>query len=223
MREGLRGLTGRGRCFLYGAGAAALAALILGEKDFLRVAILLAALPLLAAWHVGRSRYRLACHRSLDPDRVQVGMTARVLLRLENLSNFTTGTLLLEDRLPYSLGSRPRIVLERLGRRRASTVAYTVRADVRGRFEVGPLVVRLTDPFGLCELTRSFPSVDHLIVIPQVHRCRWCGWRVSTPAPAKAMPAPSPYTARTTRPPANTGTATTCAGCTGGRPRGPAS
>ena len=168
MREGLRGLTGRGRCFLYGAGAAALAALILGEKDFLRVAILLAALPLLAAWHVGRSRYRLSCHRSLDPNRVQVGMTARVLLRLENLSSFTTGTLLLEDRLPYSLGSRPRIVLERLSRRHASTVAYTVRADVRGRFEIGPLVVRLTDPFGLCELTRSFPSVDRLTVIPQV-------------------------------------------------------
>src|SRR5215467_8281008 len=168
MREGLRGLTGRGRSFLYGAAAAALSALILGEKDFLRVAVLLAILPLLAAWHVGRSRYRLACQRSLDPARVQVGMTARVLLRLENLSNFTTGTLLLEDRLPYALGSRPRIVLERLARRHASTVAYTVRADVRGRFDVGPLVVRLTDPFGLCELTRSFPSVDHLVVIPQM-------------------------------------------------------
>ena len=47
-------------------------------------------------------------------------------------------------------------------------MAYTVRADVRGRYEVGPLVVRLTDPFGLCELTRSFPSMDQLTVIPQV-------------------------------------------------------
>ncbi|HKD96058.1 MAG TPA: DUF58 domain-containing protein [Micromonosporaceae bacterium] len=168
MREALRGMTGRGRSFLYGAAAAALCALILGEKDFLRIAVLLATLPLLAAAHVGRSRYKLACTRILEPNRVQVGMTARVLLRLENLSTFTTGTLLLEDRLPYALGSRPRIVLERLARRHASTVAYTVRADVRGRFDVGPLVVRLTDPFGLCELTRSFPSVDHLVVIPQV-------------------------------------------------------
>ncbi len=168
MREALRGLTGRGRCFLYGAAAAALCALILGEKDLLRIAILLVVLPLLAAYNVGRSRYRLACTRVLEPSRVQVGMTSRVLLRLENLSGFTTGTLLLEDRLPYSLGSRPRLVLERLARRHASSVAYTVRADVRGRFEVGPLVVRLTDPFGLCELTRSFPSIDHLVVIPQV-------------------------------------------------------
>ena len=90
------------------------------------------------------------------------------MLRLPNLSRLPTGTLLLEDRLPYALGSRPRLVLERLGAHQASSVAYTVRADVRGRYEVGPLVVRLTDPFGLCELTRSFPTVDQLTVVPQV-------------------------------------------------------
>jgi uncharacterized protein (DUF58 family) len=60
------------------------------------------------------------------------------------------------------------VVLERLGAHQASSVAYTVRADVRGRYPVGPLVIRLTDPFGLCELNRSFPSIDRLTVIPQV-------------------------------------------------------
>jgi hypothetical protein len=38
-------------------------------------------------------------------------------------------------------------------------------AGTYAKYEVGPLVVRLTDPFGLCELTRSFPSVDRLTVI----------------------------------------------------------
>ncbi|HZN17887.1 MAG TPA: DUF58 domain-containing protein [Micromonosporaceae bacterium] len=168
MREALRGLTTRGRSFLAAAAASALSALVLGEKDLLRVAVLLTVLPLLAAAYVGRSRYKLACTRTLDPHRVQVGTTARVVLRLQNLSRLPTGTLLLEDRLPYALGSRPRLVLERLGAGQASSVAYTVRADVRGRYEVGPLVVRLTDPFGLCELVRAFPSVDRLTVIPQV-------------------------------------------------------
>ncbi|MFC7548439.1 DUF58 domain-containing protein [Plantactinospora sp. GCM10030261] len=168
MREALRGLTTRGRSFLAAAVAAALSAAILGEKDLLRVAVLLAVLPLLAAAYVGRSRYKLACHRSLDPHRVPVGSSSRVVLQLQNLSRLPTGTLLLEDRLPYALGSRPRVVLERLGAYQASSVAYTVRADVRGRYEVGPLVVRLTDPFGLCELTRAFPSTDRLTVIPQV-------------------------------------------------------
>jgi uncharacterized protein (DUF58 family) len=168
VREALRGLTTRGRSFLAAAAAAALSALILGEKDLLRISVLLAVLPLLAAAYVGRSRYKLACSRSLEPRRVPVGASSRVVLRLQNMSRLPTGTLLLEDRLPYALGSRPRVVLERLGAHQASSVAYTVRADVRGRYEVGPLVVRLTDPFGLCELTRSFPSVDRLTVIPQV-------------------------------------------------------
>lgn len=168
MREALRGLTTRGRSFLAAAVAAAVSALILGESDLLRVAVLLAVLPLLAAWYVGRSRYKLACTRSLEPARTPVGSSARVVLRLQNLSRLPTGTMLLEDRLPYALGSRPRVVLERLGAHQASSVAYTVRADVRGRYSIGPLMVRLTDPFGLCELTRSFPSVDRLTVIPQV-------------------------------------------------------
>jgi uncharacterized protein (DUF58 family) len=168
MREALRGLTTRGRSFLAAAIAAGISALILGERDLLRVAVLLAALPLLAAVYVGRSRYKLACTRSLEPGRAPVGSSARVILRLQNLSRLPTGTMLLEDRLPYALGSRPRVVLERLGAHQASSVAYTVRADVRGRYPIGPLVIRLTDPFGLCELTRSFPSVDQLTVIPQV-------------------------------------------------------
>jgi uncharacterized protein (DUF58 family) len=164
----MRGLTTRGRSFLAAAAAAGISAIVLGEKDLLRVAILLAALPLLAAAYVGRSRYKLACTRSLEPGRAPVGSSARVVLRLQNLSRLPTGTLLMEDRLPYALGSRPRVVLERLGAAMASSVAYTVRADVRGRYPVGPLVIRLTDPFGLCEMTRSFPSVDKLTVIPQV-------------------------------------------------------
>jgi uncharacterized protein (DUF58 family) len=168
MRQALRGLTTRGRSFLAAAAAAGLSALVLGERDLLRVAILLAALPLLAAAYVGQTRYRLSCTRTVEPARVPVGAPARVMLRLSNLSRLPTGTLLLEDRLPYALGSRPRLVLERLGGQRASTVAYTVRAEVRGRYEVGPLVVRLTDPFGLCELSRSFTTVAHMTVVPHV-------------------------------------------------------
>lgn len=168
MWLGLRRLTTRGRSFVAAGLAAGLSALILGETDLLRVAVLLAVLPVLAAAYVGRTRYRLACTRQLSPSRIQVGAQSRVQLRLQNLTRLVTGTLMLEDRLPYALGSRPRLVLERLAPHQASSVAYTVRADLRGKYDVGPLQVRLTDPFGLCEVTRSFPSVDQLIVIPQV-------------------------------------------------------
>jgi uncharacterized protein (DUF58 family) len=44
-----------------------------------------------------------------------------------------------------------------------------VRSDVRGRWDVGPLRLRLTDPFGMCEVTRSFSATDPLVVVPAVH------------------------------------------------------
>jgi uncharacterized protein (DUF58 family) len=168
MRDGLRGLTLRGRCFLAAGAAAALCGLLLGEKDLLRIAVFLAVLPLLAAFVVSRTRYRLACARLLQPPRVQVGQHAEVQLRIDNLSRVPTGLMLLEDGLPYTLGGRPRFVLDRLGPRRHRSIGYPVRADLRGRYPIGPLSVRLADPFGLCELTRSFSSLDYLTVTPVV-------------------------------------------------------
>ncbi len=166
MRAAMRGLTTRGRSFLAAAAAAALSALVLGEADLLRVAALLAALPLAAAAALALTRYRLSCTRLVQPDRVPAGSPAQVSLRLENLSRLPSGVMLLEEQLPYALGGRPRFVLDRLRGRQTSTVAYAIRADTRGRYDLGPLAVRLTDPFGLCALTRSFTSTEKLVVTP---------------------------------------------------------
>ncbi len=168
MREALAGLTTRGRCFLAAGIAASLTSLILGQGDLLRVAVLLAALPLVSAALVSRTRYRLACTRRLAPGRVAAGDETRVILRFENVSRLPTGLLLLEDRLPYVLGSRPRFMLDRVEPRGSRTVDYPVRAEVRGRYVVGPLTIRLTDPFGMCELVRAFAARDTLVVTPVV-------------------------------------------------------
>ncbi len=166
MRGALRDLTTRGRCFLAAGGAAALCALILNERDLLRVAIFLLVLPLIATAIVFRTRYRLACTRRLEPVLVPVGQRASVQLRLENVSLLPTGVMLMEDTLPYTLGGRPRFVLDRVKPRDMRTVEYPVRADVRGRYPIGPLSVRLTDPFGMVEMTRLFSSRDMLVVTP---------------------------------------------------------
>lgn len=150
-----------------GAALAAFAVLF-GQRDLLRAATFLVALPLLAALLVSRTRYRLACSRLLDPARVPAGLTATVRLRLENVSRLPSGGLLMEDALPYALGRRPRFVLDRVPPGVTREVSYPVRADVRGRYRLGPLSVRLTDPFGLSSVTRSFSGVDELIVTPAV-------------------------------------------------------
>lgn len=168
MRIALSGLTIRGRCFVAAGTASCLCALFLGEVDLLRVGLFVLVLPLAAVGAVARTRYRLTCTRRLDPTRVTVGREARVQLQLENVSRMPTGLMLVEDRLPYALGRRPRFVLDRLESRGVRRLDYRIRADTRGRYRLGPLAVRLTDPFGLVELVRSFASEDTLVVTPEV-------------------------------------------------------
>jgi uncharacterized protein (DUF58 family) len=170
VRAALAGLTTRGRCFLAAGVAAVLCALGLAQEDLLRVGVLLIALPLVCAAVLARTRYRLASTRRVAPSRVPAGQEARVVLTMENVSRLPTGLMLVEDHVPYILGPRPRFVLDRLEPRGRRQVAYPVRSDVRGRYVVGPLSVRLTDPFGMCELPRSFTAKDILVVTPVVHQ-----------------------------------------------------
>ncbi len=161
-------LTTRGRAFLSAGIASSVCAVVLGQRDLLRVGLLLLALPAITAAVTNRSRYLLSCARDISPQRVQVGQPALVTLALENPGRVPTGVLLLEDSIPYSLGSRPRFVVDQLRPRWRREMSYYVRSDTRGRFTVGPLTVRLTDPFGFVELTRSFSSEATLVVTPVV-------------------------------------------------------
>ncbi len=168
MSSGLGALTARGRSFLVSGVAALVCAFVFGEQDLLRVGVLIIALPLLAALVVARTRYRLSCARRLTPARVEVGREATVTLRLENVTRLPTGLLLVEDTLQYALGARPRFVLDRVESRGIREIDYKVRSDLRGKFPIGPLSVRITDPFGLVELARSFTITDTLVVTPEV-------------------------------------------------------
>ncbi|MFJ9000946.1 DUF58 domain-containing protein [Streptomyces sp. NPDC102359] len=168
VRTALAGLTTRGRSFLAAGVAAAICAYVLGQSDLLRVGLLLAGLPLVCAAVLYRTRYRVAGSRRLSPGRVPAGSEARVHLRMDNVSRMPTGLLMLQDRVPYVLGPRPRFVLDRVEAGGRREVSYRVRSDLRGRYPLGPLQLRLSDPFGMCELNRSFSTFDTLTVIPRV-------------------------------------------------------
>ncbi|MEU1122716.1 DUF58 domain-containing protein [Streptomyces sp. NPDC005899] len=167
FRSALHGLTTRGRSFFAAGVAAAVCAYVLGQGDLLRVGILLAVLPLVCVLVLYRTRYRVAGSRRLSPTRVPAGSEARVHLRMDNASRLPTGLLMLQDRVPYVLGPRPRFVLDRVEAGGRREVSYRVRSDLRGRYPLGPLQLRLSDPFGMCELTRSFSAHDTLVVVPR--------------------------------------------------------
>jgi Protein of unknown function DUF58 len=168
MRSLLAGFTTRGTSFLAAGLAAAIAGLALGERDLVSVGALLFILPLLSALAAGRARYRLSCTRQVSPARVPAGHTTHVSVRLENVSRLPTGLLLAEDAIPYALGTRPRYVLDGVERGGVRELNYPLRSDLRGKFTIGPLEVRIADSFGLVELGRSFATTSTLVVTPKV-------------------------------------------------------
>ncbi|NJQ07179.1 DUF58 domain-containing protein [Streptomyces lonarensis] len=169
LRAAFSGLTTRGRSFLAAGAAAAVCAYLLGQEDLLRIGALLALLPLLCVVVLHRTRSRVTAARQLAPARVAAGSESRVRLRLENTARgVPTGLLMLQDRVPYVLGPRPRFVVDRIESGGRREVTYRVRSDLRGRYPLGPLQLRLTDPFGLVELNRSFTAFDVMTVLPKI-------------------------------------------------------
>jgi len=168
VRDALRGLTLRGRAMVALAAGLALSAFLLGQSDLLRVAVFIATLPLLSVILVSRTRSRIACARALSSTRVEVGSRVTSLVRLHNVSPLPSGLLLATDRVPVSLGKSPRFVLDRLEGRGRRDIRVPLSATRRGRFTIGPVGVRLVDPFGMCALNRRFTATDTLVVTPVV-------------------------------------------------------
>ena len=76
VREALHGLTLRGRSFLAAGATAMLCGIVLGEHDLVRIGVLVALLPLVAALWVARAGNRLGLVRTLGARQVEVGQRA---------------------------------------------------------------------------------------------------------------------------------------------------
>jgi uncharacterized protein (DUF58 family) len=73
-----------------------------------------------------------------------------------------------EEQLDYALGDRPRFVVPRLRRGDRQEVHYSVRSHVRGRHRLGPLGVRLRDPFGLSTRVAAISGSSDILVLPKI-------------------------------------------------------
>ena len=219
MRRALSGLTRRGRLFLAAGLVAAVVAVGVGQRDLLRVGILLLALPVVSLLVALRSRVRLAAARVVNPPRTPVGTPARVHLILQNLARIRPVCCWWRTRCRIALGTRPRFVLDHVWSRFRREVSYDIRADLRGRYPIGPLTVRLTDPFGLVELRRAFSETATVIITPKVHSLPRSDYWANGAEAVRAGPDRSPVPARRTPPFGLTAMATTCGAFIGGRRR----
>lgn len=168
MRRLWQLLTPRGRGFLIAGLGVVLISMVAGQRDVMRLGLLLLVLPLIAAFLVARARLRMSCERSVEPAQVPLGSPMRGKITLGQEGRLPAGILLLEDHVPRELGPLPRFLVDKADLSWRREVQYPLLGRVRGRFSTGPLSVRTTDPFGLVRLDRQFVATSDVMVTPQV-------------------------------------------------------
>ena len=168
MRSMLAGFTTRGRAFVAAGAAAGVLGLGLGQRTLLSIGGVLIILPVLSVLAASRTRYRISWARSIMPARVPAGHTASVTIQLDNVSRLPTGLLLAEDTVPYSIGSRPRFILDRIEPGGSRRLSYPIQPDHRGKYAIGPLNVRVADAFGLAKVGSVAAPASTLVVTPAV-------------------------------------------------------
>lgn len=161
-------LTSRGWTLVILGAIVTAAALVFGQTDLLWLGLLLLALPIFAMVIVGRSRMSLSVERRLDPARAALGDHLRATLTLTKRGNLPLGLLQFEEAVPRELGRRPRFTVHRFAGEWVRRVNYPLEGLERGRFQVGPLLVRATDPFGLAKMDRRFATSREAVVTPRI-------------------------------------------------------
>ncbi len=168
MKQPWRLLTARGRIFLIAGLGVVLVAMVAGQRDVMRLGLLLAALPVVAVILVSRARLRMSCERAVEPAQVALGSPMRGQIVLGQDGRLPAAILFLEDAVPRELGSRPRFLVDKADQRWRRVVEYPLLGRVRGRFATGPLTVRTSDPFGLVQLDRQFVATTEVMVTPRI-------------------------------------------------------
>jgi uncharacterized protein (DUF58 family) len=141
---------------------------VFGSGPVEQLGFALVVLPLIAVAVVRLGKHDLHVTRRTSPERVRAGSKVKVTLEINNRGRGPAPLLLLEDRVPSDVAGRARFALhgvEPKGRRYAS---YELRPPRRGHYEVGPLTLTSTDPFGLARLERAAAPRASVLVHPRV-------------------------------------------------------
>ena len=95
----MRDLTVRGRCFLAAGAAAVICGVQIGERDFVRIGLVAALVPILAWLLLRRTQREVWMRRNVSDLQVEAGDIAQVEVQVGNPGR-RTGMLLMEEELP---------------------------------------------------------------------------------------------------------------------------
>ncbi|MTD16521.1 DUF58 domain-containing protein [Nakamurella sp. YIM 132087] len=165
---GGRGLTTRGRCLLAGGVAAGICAIVLDERDLLRVGLLAIALPVLAVLFTALRRSQLSVEHRVRPERLQPGSQGWVTLVVRNTGQTRSQSIDIAEEAVDGLTPGVRWLISPIRRGGEAEVRYPYQASRRGRFVLGPPLIRFYDPFDLWEEHRTLDVRTEVLVLPSL-------------------------------------------------------
>ena len=141
--------------------ATVMAGRVIGAIELYVIGSVLVALSLLALLYVRLAKLRIEILREVHPVRVHAGQTTRVELRATNRGRGRTPLLRLSDPVEGTQGAKLR--LAPLARGETARAAYRLPTNHRGIVGVGPLQMRIGDPFQLAQLTIEAAPYSEII------------------------------------------------------------
>lgn len=183
-----RHLTLRGRVLPICGILLTVASLGLGQRDMAWVGLLLILLPVLGLLLVTSTRLRMSCVREVEPSQCPLGETMAVRTTLNRGQGMPIGVLRFEETVPRVLGLRPRFSVHTLARRWRRSIDYTLTGRARGRYTVGPMLVRVCDPFGTAVSDHQFAATNQVMVTPRVWPLQHLGKVAGTGRSGETIP-----------------------------------
>ena len=120
------------------------------------------------AWVAGRRDMQLEGVRSEGRPRLREGETVDMAVNLTAGRRLTT--FVLEERVPESLGSPARVAVETVDAGESIGHSYQLTCRRRGVYELGPLVAKWSDPFGLTQREKVLAEPFEMLVHPSIER-----------------------------------------------------
>jgi len=171
--------TVRGVGFLVVGVASGVLAYVIGRSELLYAAGLLVLLPLAGLLVVRLRPLRLTVSRTFSPTVVTAGAPTVIELAVHNVSTFASPAATWTDRIPWAphragpgvlpvMPAGATVSATRGGRTSSGRLGYSLRPSLRGVYDIGPLDVSYTDPFGLAAGHLAVGTSQSLYVIPVV-------------------------------------------------------
>lgn len=176
-------LTARGVALSVLAVAAWALGRFLGVDELYVVSGAILAMLGLATASTRVSSARIAVRRHRTARHVHLGEVMPIELALRNDGRLPAALLLVEDRRPSGIGAArdgddgARFVVRGLRPRQVVDLRWRAIGRRRGRYTIGPLRIRLRDPFGFAERSRRYRGTDEVVVFPAIEDLRGSGTR----------------------------------------------